>query len=284
MKRYIQHELLKISSFTTQEWVHPVHNHNHFEIIFVHKGKGVHCLSGMKYIYQSKSLFLLAPCDFHHFEVQEETEFTFLKFTNVYLHGMGNTLLQSQWNQHMDQLLIYVRHQPLPVIKNVQDAEQLENILRLIVKEWKTSQHELNETIFFLIQAFLSIVKRNIQIPPAPPASKHSAKITEIIHYIHQHIYSVDQTQVKHLAERFGYSRHYLGIFFKEQTGRTLRDYVNEYKLHLIENRLRYSSFSIKEISDELGFTDMSHIHKFFKSYRGINISEYRNQLINNAV
>jgi AraC-like DNA-binding protein len=60
----------------------------------------------------------------------------------------------------------------------------------------------------------------------------------------------------------------------------TLRDYVNQYKLHIMENRLQYSSLSIKEISDELGFTDLSHFNKFFKSHKGMSPSAFRNSFV----
>src|SRR5882757_8819459 len=110
-----------------------------------------------------------------------------------------------------------------------------------------------SETIFFLMQALLSLIRRNIQdrLPHGSP--QHAEKAGAIINYLHRHIYSPGFTQLEHLAEKFGYSRHYLGIFFKEQTGIPLRDYVSRYKLHLIEHQLQYSSHSIKEISNELG-------------------------------
>jgi AraC-like DNA-binding protein len=286
MRKYIQHEFLKVSHLVTGEWLHPVHNHNHFEIIFIHRGKGIHCLSGMRYLYSGKMMFLLAPCDFHHFDIQEETEFTFLKFTNVYLKRTGgmvssNGLNQEvdKWNREMDEFLIHARSQGLPLLKREEDAERISKIMRLIVEEWKESHNEESEVIFLFIQAILSIVRRNIQPVPALINSKHHEKITAIVNYIHQHIHVVEHTQLEHLSSAFGYSKNYLGIFFKEQTGVPLRDYVNQYKLHLIENRLRYSSLSLKEISNELGFTDPSHLSKFFKAHQGINPSDYRSKL-----
>jgi AraC-like DNA-binding protein len=276
MKRYIQHGFLKISHFTAREWQHPVHNHNHFEIIFVHRGKGLHCLSGTKHAYSGKSLFLLAPCDFHHFSIEEETEFTFLKFTSVYPEGMGNHAAAQHWNEDMDQLLIQARRQHLPMLNSEAAAEKTDQLIRLIVKEWEETKNETNETIFFLIQALLSLIRRSI--PAAIPAGKqkHSEKISGILNYLHHNICSAGHLQLDHLAQTFGYSKHYLGIFFKEQAGVSLRDYINQYRLHLAENRLQYSSLSVKEISNELGFTDLSHFNKFFNKQKGVSPSGFR--------
>jgi len=60
VKRYIQHDLLKISHLVTTNWQHPEHNHNHFEIIFIHRGNGRHYISGTAYGYTAGSVFLLA--------------------------------------------------------------------------------------------------------------------------------------------------------------------------------------------------------------------------------
>jgi YesN/AraC family two-component response regulator len=233
----------------------------------------------MHYPYQNKSLFLLAPCDFHRFEIEEETEFTFLKFTNMYLKGIGNIPIQHQWNQGMDDLLSTASRQNGALLNSEADAEKANYLMRLIVSEWSEGKNEANETIFFLIQTLLSIIKRNRQFLPVQASQKHAAKVTDILHYIHHHIYSPELTQAEHLADTFGYSKHYLGLFFKEQTGCTLRNYINQYKLHLISNRLQYSSLSIKEISQELGFTDMSHFNKFFKNHHSLNPSEFRKQV-----
>jgi len=44
----------------------------------------------------------------------------------------------------------------------------------------------------------------------------------------------------------------------------------------LVENRLLHSQMRICEIVEELGFTDESHLNKFFKKYRGCSPSNFR--------
>lgn len=278
MKRYIQHEFLKISHFESKKWEHPVHNHNHFEIIFIHSGKGIHHLSGNSQPYSGYSLFLLTPSDYHSFEIKEKTLFTFLKFTNVYLNGIGNIQVQSNWNQHMDELLMYQAGQHVSLLQNEKDAVKTDELLKIIVDEWKGTKNETNETIFFLIQAILAIIKRNISSTNFKSGNDRTATI---INYIHKNIYNQEATQAEHLADVFGFSKNYFGIYFKDQTGVNLRDYINSYKLNLITNRLKYSSFSIKEICNELGFSDLSHFNKFFKTRTGQNPTQYRKDTLN---
>lgn len=275
MKRYIQLEYLKVSHFTATEWQHPVHNHNHFELIFVHQGRGTHCISGMNYPYTGPCLFLLAPCDAHHFEITTPTTFTFIKFTNVYLHGSGHLRFQQSWNQELDKLLLQAREQRMFGA----DTSRMEQLVKLITTEWQAVQDENNETIFFLLQALFTMIKKAGDNELPQKGAANGARVTAILHHIHEHIHQTDEVQIEQLAEIFGYSKHYLGAFFKEQTGSTLREYVNQYKLHLLENRLHYSAFSLKEISHELGFNDQSHLNKFFRKYHGVSPSAYREQV-----
>jgi AraC-like DNA-binding protein len=275
MKKYIQNEFIKISHFKTKEWQHPVHNHNHFEIIFVHTGRGVHCLSGIKYPYSANQLFLLAPCDFHYFEIEKETSFTFIKFTNMYFKSINDSAVL---NGSVETLFIQSGKQNLPLIKNKADAEKINSLITLIVQEWKETKNESNNAIYFMLHTIISIIKRNLEIFTIAP-QKLNLKTTSILNYIHQNIFSIELLHVENLAAKFGYSKYYLGIFFKNGVGLTLRDYINEYKLQLIKTRLKSGSFSMKEISNEFGFTDLSHFNKFFKTHTAISPSEFRKQL-----
>lgn len=276
LTRYVQHEYVKIHNFTTSRWEHPVHNHTYFEIIFIHKGAGIHTLCGKDYSYTGKDMFFLAPSDFHSFTITQETEFTFIKFNNVYLNGIGNIQLEHKWNQCMDELLFRAAHRMPPVLKSLKEAKRACNIIRLLIEEWSDAPDESNETLFFLVQALLSIIKRNTMLQESGSNIKYDEKTNAIIDYINSNIYSAEKTQAQHLASVFNLSVNYLGMYFKEHTGTTLRSYISRHKLNMIENRLRFSSFSIKEIANEFEFTDLSHFNKFFKTHKGINPSEYR--------
>jgi len=48
-------------------------------------------------------------------------------------------------------------------------------------------------------------------------------------------------------------------------------------QLQLIKRRLETGEIKLKEIADEFGFTDVSHLSKFFKRHEGINPSAYKN-------
>ncbi|HTF27635.1 MAG TPA: helix-turn-helix transcriptional regulator [Flavitalea sp.] len=276
IKKYIQHHFLKIAHFVTDHWDHPVHNHNHFEVIFVHRGKGTHRVSGMEYSFEGRTFFILAPCDYHEFVLEGQTEFTFIKFTNVYLNGVGSIPASDRWNQDIDQLMNHARTRQNMVLPAEEDVTKAEHLVILIVKEWTDTKEELGEVLFFLIQSLFSLLKRNVAVRVKEIPPNHLAKLTSILHYIHEHIYASTELQAEVLAAKFSLSKNYLGIYFKDHMGVSLRDYINGYRLQLIESRLQFSSMSIKEISAELGFTDLSHFNKFYRKLKGTSPSTFR--------
>jgi AraC family transcriptional regulator len=58
-----------------------------------------------------------------------------------------------------------------------------------------------------------------------------------------------------------------------------LREYIIKAKLKLVEIRLLNSDFTLTQIADDLGFTDVSHLSKTFKHYVGTSIREFKNNV-----
>jgi len=72
-------------------------------------------------------------------------------------------------------------------------------------------------------------------------------------------------------------SPSYVREFFKKQVKIPLNEYIIKVKLKLVEIRLLNSDFTLTQIADDLGFTDVSHLSKTFKRYSGISIREFKN-------
>ncbi|MEH6778693.1 AraC family transcriptional regulator [Maribacter arcticus] len=56
-----------------------------------------------------------------------------------------------------------------------------------------------------------------------------------------------------------------------------LRVYIIKAKLKLVEIRLLNLDFTLTQIADDLGFTDVSHLSKTVKRYVGTSIREFKN-------
>ncbi|SDK02599.1 AraC-like ligand binding domain-containing protein [Catalinimonas alkaloidigena] len=280
MKRYKQFESLKVEDFELDRWTHPLHNHNHFELIYIARGRGTHHINGLGNPYQRGDLFLLGPEDEHEFRIEERTRFIYFKFTRLYLQDSADLQLPVHWNRDVDHLLWTTQTQmkKCSLLRSEHDTQLAENLMEMISAEYQRQALHHQRMIFQLFSLLITLIKRNHVPPGTPPAESAPSETSEMLDYIERHIYEPSQLTLKSLADHFHYSPHYFGILFKNQVGTTLRDYVGHYRLKLIEQRLRYSHDSLKQIAAEFGFFDESHLNKFFKKSHGQNPSDFRHR------
>ena len=92
--------------------------------------------------------------------------------------------------------------------------------------------------------------------------------------YIHEHI--GESLTVSSVAAVVGYSRSHLSQVFKEETGDTIRGFIQKERLDLARRLLLSSSHPMSEIWRELGFCSQSHFAAFFKKMTGQTPSQFR--------
>ncbi len=137
-------------------------------------------------------------------------------------------------------------------------------------------EYDEDLTIHF-VNALIVIAASNI-LKFKPTAIKPNAdkKIHDIIAYIQVNITAPEKLKASVIGASFGISETYLSNYFKSQSGETIQHYIASYKLRMIEHRLKYSGMRINEIASEFGFTDESHLNKFFKKHHTISLREFR--------
>lgn len=271
MERFIQHEALFIRHFTTVRWPFPVHDHNHFELVFIHRGSGEHILNGLKRAYQGPCLFLLAPSDYHIFEVEKETEFSVLKFNNVYLNGCSISQVADDWNKLIDYLLALNSVHDMVLVTSEDDLDKIGRLMHLIVSEWKITQNANNQVIFYMVRAVFALIWKNAVNHKVPEHQGSGDLLILVADYIHVNIRNPELMKVNSIAMRFNFSPNYLNSLFRQKMGNPIKQYIDAYKYKLIENRLQYSNQSVKSISNEFFFNDLSHFNKFIKKHSGIS-------------
>lgn len=81
---------------------------------------------------------------------------------------------------------------------------------------------------------------------------------------------------VAYFAERLCYSPKYLSSVVRHVSGRTALDWINEYTLEQVKHRLKHSDKTIKEIAEELNFSNQSFFGKYVKTHLGMSPAKYR--------
>ena len=253
-----------------------IRKNNFFELIYVVDGTGIQIINNNKFQYRKGNLFLVTPQDVHSFEISTLTKFFFLRFNEYYVkvnsqNGQSETVLR------MEYILQNASHRPGCILKNKIDKPLIASLIESIINEQSNQQIYHQKIIEQIVNAIITVVARNIALKlPKNIKETTGEMVLEILHYIQENIYDPKQLKANMISEQFNISLHYLGKYFKKQTGETLQEYISNYKLRLIEARLLNSDMRINEIADELHFSDESHLNKVFRKHKGINPSEFR--------
>ncbi len=277
MKRYIQHEPFNIYLFTVDHWPHPVHKHSYFEIIFIRSGLGRHFINGHSFSYATGDVFLLGPEDYHFFDLIEPTTFCYIRFTELFIRDPA--LEQSaQWLPMVDYLLQTPYQANGSLVKEPCEKELLDHLLIVLVHEYNQERGYDRLIINGIMKALLVMLSRTLvrQQRLEPKQGPSSRLMEELLLYICQHIQDPNALRIEQLVRHFNRSAGYLSVLFKKQMGESLQVYILKYKLRMIEHRLRFSTQTITQITDEFGFTDSSHLTKLFKKYYGLTPGSFR--------
>lgn len=104
--------------------------------------------------------------------------------------------------------------------------------------------------------------------------------ITSTVYKAQEYIYSnfAKITSVKKIADNVGVSVSYLQHRFKNETGSSLIDFINQEKINFAKHELIFSENSIEEIANNSGFKNLSVFSSTFKKLEKRSPSNYRKE------
>lgn len=270
----------EIQEIELTEWKQRPVKNNFFELVLIKDGEGTQCINYNDYSYTKNSMFLLPPLKCHSFTIEKPTRFVFLKFTDSFFKNVNRiTIDRNEWFKEAAYILSNYNQLPGDIIKNEMDRNHLNSLVTMILQESRNYGEESVNLVTSLMTSVLELLIRNIKKSSyfEIPKNNSDDRITKMLTYINENIDKTELLKVENLADVFMMSSTYVSEFFKKQVNMSLREYIIKAKLKLVEIRLLNSDFTLTQIADELGFTDVSHLSKTFKRYAGTSIREFKN-------
>lgn len=253
----------------------PEHSHTYYELIYIYSGCGIHILNDNSFPYQAGDLYLISPEDRHHFQIEAITRFVMIKFTDSYFKHQNHISFDKSF---------------AIVPEAIMRQKLLKEVKLKFEEPYKTLLHQaINDIVFYnefkplssssyIYQVLLSIfgIIKEVIIKLEEPIFKGNPNKAELISYIHEHIYTPKKCEVKNIAGHFNISANYFGDYFKRNFEINYRDYLNQYRIKLIEKRINSGHVNMKQIAVEFGFSDESHLSNYFKNHHALRPSVYR--------
>lgn len=262
------------------EWKQRPVKNSFFELVLIKEGQGTQCINYNEHQYNKGSIFLLPPLKCHSFSIEQPTKFVFLKFTDSFFKNINRiTIDRNEWFKEASYILSNYNQLPGDIIKNDVDRNHLESLISMILQESRNYGESSINLVTSLMTSVLELLIRNIKKSSyfELPKNNSDDRITKMLTYINENLDKTELLKVENLSDVFMMSPTYVSEFFKKQVNMPLREYIIKAKLKLVEIRLLNSDFTLTQIADELGFTDVSHLSKTFKRYAGTSIREFKN-------
>ncbi|EHQ30344.1 helix-turn-helix domain-containing protein [Mucilaginibacter paludis] len=276
MKKLKQFDALLVEEYEETVFHQPSHSQNYYEIVYIFEGNGVHWLNDSGITYNSGDLFVVSPEDKHYFEIKQRTRFAIVKFTDSYFCD----------KQHLipDDLLInrpetIMRNKLLKEGKLALDESArylLNNTMCNIVASKDRKDLTSSPFIYCQVLSVFGLIKEAMAQLDIPLRSR-LPDLKALTLYIHQHIYEPEKIQVKNVAANFNIAPNYFSVYFSRNFDMSYRDYINNYRIKLIEKRVM-AGLTLKQIANEFGFSDESHLSHFFRKRIALSPGQYRAQ------
>lgn len=137
---------------------------------------------------------------------------------------------------------------------------ELVTALEKAIKIWKKERkQELNES------------RQNLEDKDHNQVSR---TVYEVISYINEN-YNKD-ISIKSLAESVFLTPTYLCHLFKDETEKTINQYVTEVRIDKAKELLRNSNYMVYEIASKVGYSNSNYFARVFRKFTGESPSDYR--------
>lgn len=83
---------------------------------------------------------------------------------------------------------------------------------------------------------------------------------------------------ITQISEIFHYNKAYLGRMFKKENNITISEYINLQRIEAAKELLLHSSETVINISNKVGFNNVTYFNKLFKKVMHISPSQYRSK------
>ena len=155
---------------------------------------------------------------------------------------------------------------PFPLVSHIGGKKDIVRLFEELSFTWTEQQSAfaLKSRSYLLL-----IIHRIFElISGGNDASLEDYRIKKTVRYIVKHY--AERLHVSDLADLVGLNPVYFGAFFKKQTGLSVSRYQARTRVRKAENMLRSGEYSVGEVAEFCGYSDIYHFYKSFKAIAGM--------------
>jgi len=266
------------------EFVGVLHRHDFVEIVYVISGSATHILGDNTYLVKKGDVVVVDPNEDHAFIPEKNGEEEFLTYDLMFTPDFldKKCLGGHDFSSLADSFLFYSLfqenpqyHSSLYLIPGC--GYGLYTVFDNIYYEYHRKDLGYIDLIRIYVAQIIILLLRKLQKQKESALTgSQQALVQEVISYIENN-YSY-RIRAEEIASNMFFNRNYIAKLFKQETGRSIREFVSEIRIKEACKLLASTDMSIADIASACGFLDMKTFYQFFKKNTGFTPKAYRDQ------
>ena len=251
----------------------PLHWHYYSEILYICNGSIRITCNGKETTLSKGDLCYFYPMQLHSVllnpECSENASHAVIKF-NVQTLNIAKAYLPPIYDCFVHRAL---EEDSCLIVRNNED---LRKIVENIVTEYENKKAMHMLAVQSGITSLLISIARNTDVKEKQVSKqpKQNLSFHHILEYIDTH--SAEQIEVKELAKICNMSYSHFARVFRENYGRSCKEYIQYIRMNKAQDLLLNSDFDLDYIAQETGFYDCSHFIRQYKKWCGITPKQER--------
>jgi AraC-like DNA-binding protein len=259
----------------------PYHCHPYYEIMYVEDGE---CTIKMYYndntdetkkidvvLKKNMAIFINSSL-YHRLSIISSVKMLHLEFERCNVNRTSGAIDLNNVINNTQMLKVFLSKNCNYFI--LKDASELISPIKRIHSELMENL-VLKENNFFLLQSY--IIELFIKMAKIFQDNSYESGIVYIrkaLSYIRNNF--TNNISADMIANELGISNGYLHKLVKNETGKTLIEIINNYRVEKAKYLIKTTSFPLIDIAIECGFNNRQNFHYIFKNITGMSPQEYR--------
>ncbi|MFW5998579.1 MAG: AraC family transcriptional regulator [Bacillota bacterium] len=249
------------------------HFHETFEIWYLKNKNAKAFIKDKPYNLTPGDILIINKNTIHKLQVEKKNvnpSRIVLEFKNNFIHDYSKT---------SHNLLECFKMKNYFIRLDFSQKKFIDNIFSTMLKEKKNQKfnHELYlKTLLIDLLIILNRIMRKSSFSNFNPSNSTHEMISQVSRYINNN-HKKDLT-LKSLADKFSFSRYYLCRKFKEVTGFSFSEYLNNIRIKEAQKLLKNSETNVTVIAGKVGYNSISQFYRMFKKISNTTPLDFRKQ------
>lgn len=253
----------------------PPHWHEELEIVYALDYELMIGLNHEVYILKPRDIFLIGPGEVHFFVTPpQKSQRIILQFEPSLFESFVPVMRERRFTFPL------IAREPGPAGPGHRGLEQ--QILN-IAKEHSAKQEGYQLAIKARLYDMIVVLLRHVPMEPYSSFEQHKhlkrlERLEQVFRYVETH--HTREIPLEEIARAANFSIYHFTRFFKEATGMTFVQYLNNYRITKAAKLLANTSDPVTEIAFKVGFESIKTFNRVFKQIKGCNPTTYKKSMV----